>query len=145
MTCRTAIVSDVYFVRWISPETSDLDRIAGEVEKATKGQGHPLLALIAIVPQGTSMPGGDFRKDVADRMPRIQRNVDNNMLVIEGSGFKGAAMRGLAAGIRLLAGERKAYVLDSVEAALTKLKAEAKLKHEPASMLAQARNLGIVE
>lgn len=119
MSYESCTLRGVFVVRWgKSPSVPDVDRYAGELEKARTEQGRPLVGLF-IMPQDSSAPDEAFRKAQAQKLPEIMANLTYAVAVFEGTGFISSMKRSALVGILLMAPRRHPiHVRSTVEEAL---------------------------
>jgi hypothetical protein len=120
MAYKSLVVGNVYLLRWDAVELGDAAKVAAEVEKAAKLTPPPFY-YIAIAPASLEPPRDAVRSEIAratrDHLLRVCSKV---YLVIEQKGFKGAAMRTIAAGMFLLMGKRgRVHPYETLQEALS--------------------------
>ncbi len=142
MSCITAMIDSIFFVRWQRPEIRDLTHIQAEVSRVRGRHKGPIIYL-AIVPTDADPPDTDVRKAMMDSMDGVLAHCEAMYFVIEGAGFKHSVLRSALAGILLVAGRRgRVFVETSVEDALADI--AKRLRIESMSILRQARTNGVV-
>jgi hypothetical protein len=136
MTVVTGHIAPVYFVRWLEPAVSDVERIVGEA-MALQRAGHAPLHYVAIIGKAVDPPGDDVRASMRHSIDRLLDCCDSIHLVIEGKGFRRAAMRSIGTSIFLLSRYRgRTFAHDSVEDALRRIAKDTSV--DPAKILRDA-------
>jgi hypothetical protein len=114
------VVNNVFFVRWIKVEEGDIGRVLKLLEDSRNRHARPLV-YVGIVPAALEPPAESERKALAQMINDVLKSCSCIHLVLEGQGFRQAAMRTIAAGMFLLTGRRGVVMNhDSVEEALTR-------------------------
>jgi hypothetical protein len=121
MPVVTGYITPVYFVRWIEPTVADIERIIGEAA-ALRTSGHDRLHYIAIIGKDVPAPGDDVRAAMRHSIDKLLESCTSIHLVIEGKGFRRAAMRSIGTSIFLLSRYRgRTFAHDCVEDALHRI------------------------
>lgn len=106
MSCVTASVGCVYFVRWVlRPEVDDMRLIVREVAERQDALGRPL-TYVAIAPDTSQPPDSAARTHMPTLMNAALLHCDIMHLVFEGVGFKHSVMRSVMAAVFLAGGKR---------------------------------------
>jgi len=106
MSCETASVGCVYFVRWIHrPEVDDMRRIVRELRERHQALGRPL-TYIAVAPDSSEPPDSAARSHMPTLMNEALLYCESMHLVFEGVGFKHSVMRSVMAAVFLAGGKR---------------------------------------
>jgi hypothetical protein len=115
MTCATASVGSVYFVRWEKPEVADMRLIVRELSVLHTARRR-LLTYIAVAPASSDPPDTTARKAMPSLMNDALAHCEQMYVVMEGSGFKQSLMRSVMAAVFLAGGQRgRVHVHASVE------------------------------
>lgn len=121
MSVVTAHIAPVYFVRWLEPAVSDVEKIVEEAMSLQRG-GHTPLHYVAIIGKNVDPPGDDVRASMRQSIDRLLECCESIHLVIEGKGFRRAAMRSIGTSIFLLSRYRgRTFAHDCVEDALERI------------------------
>lgn len=105
MSCVTATVGSVYFVRWRLPEVEDMQRIVRDVATQRRERGK-LLTFVALAPESSSPPGAAARQHMPILMNSALDHCDEMHLVFEGTGFSHSVKRSVMAAVFLAGGKR---------------------------------------
>jgi hypothetical protein len=106
MSCVTASVGCVYFVRWVlRPEVEDMRLIVREVAERHEALCRPL-TYVAIAPDTSQPPDSAARSQMPSLMNAALLHCDTMHLVFEGVGFKHSVMRSVMAAVFLAGGKR---------------------------------------
>ena len=115
MTSKRAWVGDVYCVRWIAPDLDDVDAILSEVREGASeraGQAH----YMAFIGEGTSLPTAEVRQAMKGTVEHLLREVRSVHIVVEGKGFRRAALRSINTAVFLASRHRdRAFAHDTAE------------------------------
>lgn len=121
MTCLRGAVDDIYFVKWIVPETSDVAAILEDVATLRETLAKPPKC-ITIVGSEIDPPGEDVRGAMRKNFDDLLRYCASVHLVVEGKGFRRAMLRNIGTSIFLLSKNRgRAFAHDTVEQALERI------------------------
>src|SRR5687767_3888041 len=101
MAFVTGTVDNVFFVRWLDVEPGDVAKVCAQVKRAKNSVAGPLVYL-AIVPADARPPDDTERKALTAAIPQLLTNCCCLHLIIEGQGFKQAAVRMIASGMFLV-------------------------------------------
>jgi hypothetical protein len=78
-------------------DADSVARLLGQVARA-----HPKLAVLSIVGSDCTVPDANVRNRLTSEVKNIQKQLIASATVIEGSGFRAAAVRGVVTGMTLL-------------------------------------------
>ena len=141
MSCVQGFVDDVFFVRWLTPEVRDADAIVAGVKRLYAHRGPPV-QYVAVIGEDTEPPDEDVREAMRRNIDELLQYCATVHLVIEGKGFRKAAMRSIGTGIFLLSRNRgRTFAHDSVERALARM---GRNEPEIESLLARAREQELI-
>lgn len=120
MSVVTGFIAPVYFVRWIVPTVDDVDKIIAEAKGLRRE--HEGLYYVAIIGKDVDAPGDDVRTAMRRSIDALLESCETIHLVIEGKGFRRAAMRSIGTSIFLLSRYRgRTFAHDSVDDALRRI------------------------
>jgi hypothetical protein len=107
MSCVTASVGCVYFVRWVQrPEVADMRLIVRELTERHQALGRPL-TYVALAPESSEPPDNAARSHMPTLMNQALVHCEIMHLVFEGVGFKHSVMRSVMAAVFLAGGKRE--------------------------------------
>jgi hypothetical protein len=137
-------VGRVLLVRWIDPTLADLAEVRVQLKKLGDKLGaRPVY--IAITPSDSTPPTDSVRKEMMNTMQETSELTDTLHLVLEGSGLKFSALRSIVASMFLVSGNRRTFVHDNVEHAMTKARLtvdEMKSVRDAAASMARGAGAG---
>ncbi len=115
MTSKRAWVGDVYCVRWIAPDLDDVDAILSEVREGASsrgGQAHYL----AFIGEDTKLPTSEVRQAMKSTVEHLLQEVRSVHIVVEGKGFRRAALRSINTAVFLASRHRdRAFAHDTAD------------------------------
>ncbi len=121
MSCVRGSIDDVFFVRWLKPEVEDAAAIVADVKKLQEDRGTPV-QYVAVIGKDTDPPEEAVRESMRRNIDELLQYCATVHLVIEGKGFRKAAMRSIGTGIFLLSRNRgRTFAHDTVERALARI------------------------
>lgn len=141
MAFTSGLVHNVFFVRWDRVSPGDAKKVIEQVAIA-RARVDGDMVYVAITPADHEPPAEAERRELADALPKLLSYCSCVHLVMEGSGFKHAIVRMVAAGVFLVSGKRGQVSLhDSAADALASCNHLAR----PASqILAAAREMKLI-
>jgi hypothetical protein len=121
MAVVTEYIAPVYFVRWIVPTVADVDHVVSFAQKLRR-EGHTGVHYVAIIPKEVDAPGEDVRNAMRRSIDELLETCETLHLVIEGKGFRRAAIRSIGTSIFLFSRYRgRTFAHDSVDDALSRI------------------------
>lgn len=106
MSCITHTSVGIYFVRWQQPTLADADRVLRELRETWARTRTPLL-FVATADDMTKPPDEQVRRFFIEGNRLILDLCQSIHMIIQGTGFRVASLRGVAAAIFLVTGMRK--------------------------------------
>jgi hypothetical protein len=118
MAYRSKLIDRVHILRWTDPQLGDVARLVLEIEQARTKVGAPLFG-IAIAPVDCPPPSDEVRAAMGKRLKDILEAAESLHFVVEGAGFKSAAVRGIMTAMTMFTSARgKFFIHSTVEDAL---------------------------
>lgn len=131
-------VGRILLIRWLNPAVGDV-REAVERLKGLAARLKVQPIYIAVVPSESEPPSDDVRKEMLAMMDDASSISESIHLVLEGTGLKFSALRSIVASMFLVAGNRKTFVHDKIDGAVTKGKLTAdEASHLRAALVSMA-------
>jgi hypothetical protein len=146
MSCATGLVPPVFFVRWETPQITDIIRIKTELAKAYDANHGPVI-YVTIAPEDSAPPDEAMRKGFVDSMEEVLKYCDTMHFVMEGQGFKHSILRSALATVLLVRAQRtRTFVHRSLDEALAAANRASTtgLKIDIPSVIRQAMAKGLV-
>lgn len=120
MSYKSCVLNGLFVLRWERPTVGDCTSYCQEIQQASQKQAKPLVGLF-IMPENSTAPDDQFKKEQATLMPKIMQNLTFAIAVFEGTGFAASLKRSALVAILLLTGQRqKIFIRSSVEEALVR-------------------------
>lgn len=117
MSYKSAKIGRVFLLRWRDPRSTDIENVLRELRELKAALGAPPV-YIGVVPEDSPAPSPEARKAMMDNMRAISDLCETVHVVMLGRGLRFTAQRSAAAAMFLIAGTRKIYTDDTLEAAL---------------------------
>jgi hypothetical protein len=105
MSYKTVMVGNVFLLRWEHYESGDSLRVVKDVTDASR-RVPGKVNYVAIIPPHVESPPEAQRREMADGLKQLLAVARTIRIVIMERGFRGAAVRTIAAGLFLLQGQR---------------------------------------
>ena len=104
MAYVSAIIGNVFAVRWDGPTAADVEQMDAEVAAFKRGVSK--MHGLAVVPEDTPPPDDATRKAMGRSMKTLLDHLETMHTVIEGDGFKHTILRSVMTGVTLVGGKR---------------------------------------
>ncbi len=105
MSFKSALIHNVFMLRWCEHEAGDSARVVEAVGRAKAQYGAPIV-YVAIAPNDVPPPTENLRTEMAEALDRLLVHCCCVHLVIEASGFRGVVVRAAATGMFMVSGKR---------------------------------------
>jgi len=105
MSFKSALLQNVFVLRWVSHEAGDGKRLLAAVANAKAECSGPMV-YVAIAPSDVPPPSDNVRNELAQALDQLLAHCSCVHLVIEATGFRGVVARAAATGIFMVTGKR---------------------------------------